>query len=209
MAAQPGQAREVVRGHRLLEPSHVELVRTARERLRGLLAQRAVGVDEQMDAVADRAARHLHTPRVFHIFGADLHLDGRAPIAPCPGGKLVCQLRVGIAGEPTRAVERDGIANLAEQRRQREIDDLGFQIPQRGVDGRDGHGDEAAPADVSDGTLHRVEDGRRGQRVAAFDGSRERVDDQGGGAGIGVCITKPRLAAALRVDHDQASSRPS
>jgi hypothetical protein len=114
---------EVVGGHRLLQPADVEVGRGFHD-ADGLLARvTAVGVDVEVDVVADDRARLAHPGQVPGGLGApgfgDLDLDAGNALFERPVFELLVQPPLVVGGESAAAVHRYLVVDGAEQPVQR------------------------------------------------------------------------------------------
>src|SRR5689334_14857406 len=104
---------DVVGADWLLEPGDV-VFGNALGQVQGLFCrERTIGIDEKASD-ADRVAGYSDPLRVANRVAADFHFDPATAVVPHPATKLFAQPRVGVAGEPAAAVDRDGVAAAAE-----------------------------------------------------------------------------------------------
>jgi hypothetical protein len=154
---------------------------------------------------APRSACRRDPRGIAPLVAADLHLDPAAAVALDPTGKLLAQPVVRIAGEAAAAVDRHPVADLAEQRCDRDTKQLCLQIPQRDIDCRDRRGDEPrtrlrtprhcaapVPCDI--------------ERAASGHDRRQLVLDQCDDRCVAVSVAKSGCAARLDLDHHQNCS---
>src|SRR6202022_3018993 len=152
LPADRGQARQILRGDRLLQPAdadRAELV-GAPDRLAGGVA--AVGVHVKLGVRADHLAGEFGPREIAPLARAprftDLDLDPGNALLLHPLAELLPGARVVIAGEAAAAVHRHVLAGQAEQAGQRLTEQPGLQVPQGDVHRRDGHRRHARAAAI-------------------------------------------------------------
>ena len=142
------EAGKIIRVHRLFEPPNVVFGNALGQRQSLFGRERAIGIDEQA-GLADRGTCSGDPLWVARRVAANFHFDPTTTIVPDPGGKLLAQPRVGIAGEPTAAIDRNGVTAATEHRRHGGPEELGLQIPKCRIDCRDRGCHQPAAAEIT------------------------------------------------------------
>jgi len=213
LPAQQRQPGQVVGGHRLLEPDDAQLVVPGADAAALAGGVAAVGVHHDLHVVADELAGQCGAGEVARRVATpvlpDLDLDRSDPLLSCPGGQLRAELVVGQRDEAAAAVDRDAVAAAAEQPVQRQVKQLGLEVPQCEVDRGDRHADQAGPAGVADRPVHGRERPWDVEGVAADHHVGEQGADhlQRGGRGA-ARPTEAADAAGDRFDDEQLGGRP-
>jgi hypothetical protein len=154
----------------------------------------AVSIDIELGVGADDLAGQGHPGEVTALIAAprlpdlDLHPGDLLPLDPA--GQLLAGLVLVIAGETAAAVGRDVLAHPPEQVRGRQAEQPGLEIPQRDVNGGDGHRRDTWPADVAHGPRHGLGGARDVERAA----SQHRPGQHGRGGPSRVGPADPLLA---------------
>jgi hypothetical protein len=99
---------------------------------------------------------------------ADLHLHAAHTLLD-PLAELPLEALGRVRREPAAPVDRHAIADRAEQAVERLLEELRFQIPERGIDRRQRHRCDARLAEVPDLATERGEHRGRRERVLAHD----------------------------------------
>ena len=94
--------------------------------------QRPIGIDKQA-GVSNRLARDLHPFAVPSRVATDFHLYPSAAVLRNPGTKLLGEFPVSIVREAAAAINRYVRMDRTKQPHQREVKQLGLQVPQRGI----------------------------------------------------------------------------
>ncbi|MNT61739.1 hypothetical protein D3C72_1994020 [compost metagenome] len=113
-----------------------------------------------------------------------------------------------VRGEASAAVDGDGGADGAEEAKQGLVQDLGLEVPERRVDGRDGRGGDSGAPDVADRADHGEPCSRYVQGVAAFDGLPEGGVDQRGGGLVVVGVADAMVGSGLDLDEHHGGGVP-
>ncbi len=177
-----GEAVDVVGEDGLLVPADAVFLEAAAE-ADGLLGGVAVvGVDVELDVVAEFAADGGDAAEVGFGLGAEVHADfhldaGHAALDV--GELLVDELAVGVGGPTAAAVDRGRSAAGAEQLVEGEAQGLGLEVPEGDVDGRDGLEGEALAAEAADAPEHVLPEALDVEGIGAEQGVLEVVLDDG------------------------------
>jgi hypothetical protein len=212
LVADLAQARQVIGGDRLLEPGDAHARELPSEPDRLLAAVGAVGVDVQLDLVAQRPAHARDPLQVAPGEGApgaaDLELHPRDPVASGPAAELLDQLVVGERGEPAAAVDRDLVAEHPEQAGERLVEQARLEVPHGGVDRRDRHRADPGTAEVADRAHHATPGAGDVERVGVQHHLGEHVADQGGAGAGRVGEAEPGPAPGDRLDDHHGGLGP-
>jgi len=202
------QTGRIVGCHGLLEPTNICLAACVGEAKRLLDRKSAVRVDEELAILADGAPGGHGAARIAGGIAADLHLDVSALVLVRPAGELLGQPLIRIGREAAAAVDASRIPAAPEQRRQRLVQDLGLEVPERRVDGGYGAGGESGPAEVSHSAQERQPAAGYVEAVRADKLRLRQFADEGRDRSAGVGVAEPRLVPRLEVDHDQCRRIP-
>src|SRR5215212_8440124 len=163
--AQEAQALTVLRANGLFEVGD-PFLSEAFGPVEGLLSRiGAVGVDQQLGALADSLPDGPDPLRVLLGLAPDLHFDAGDPLGD-PAAELLPEPIGRVGGEPAAAVDRHGVVKARERVGERDLQELRLQVPEGDVDRRDGHRADAGTAGVADRALHRRP--RRGRAHGVF-----------------------------------------
>ena len=119
-----------------------------------------------------------------------------------------CSCSNGVRGESTAAIYLCARLRGSQERNQRKIQKRRFQIPNCGVDGRDGHRADAWPAQVPYGVPHFRPSGRHVHCALSLDQRNEHVFNQICRGNIRVRVAHANFAGGSSVDQNDCGVVP-
>src|SRR5262245_16771747 len=201
---------DVFRRYRLLEPFDVELLQAAAKPDGGRHAEAVIGIDHELDVVADCLAHREHALVVAPDGAeADLHLDRLEAVLHVALGFLdglrhqavhVGEIEAGRVGMDL------GAEGATDQLVDRLAARLADDVPQRDVDAADGRNRHAFRAVVLDPVVEVFPDHFRVERIAAEHARRELRIDEGLRDRGGTVALAPAGDAVGGFDLDQAGA---
>lgn len=200
-----GQALDVIGQDGFLEPSDVVVLELAghADGLLGVVA--IVGVDVDLDIVADGFADGFEA---FHVGAlvlaevlADLHFDAREAHVDV-SGLLFDEPVDGVVGPAAATVAGDGVVGLSEEFVQGDAEGFAFEVPECDVEGGDGLECEAFAPKAADAPEHLGPDALGLEGGFADEDVFEIVGDEGSDGGGGVEVAEA-LGAFVGVDVDE------
>ena len=206
--SQQAQAREIVGADRLLQPADRALRGEHLGQRQRLLARvRAVGVDHQLRVLADRLARRANALRVRVRVRAHLHLHARDPLRD-PRGELLLKFLPRVWREASRSVDGHGLVSRSQHADERRVEQPRVQVPERHVDGRNGHRGDSGTAEIAKRVDHRRPRPRGRVRAHPAHHLRQLALDQASRREVRVGVPQPHRVAGARVHDDDRRGVP-
>ena len=166
-----------------------------------------VGVDVELDVVADRDSRRVQPRRVVVRVAPDLHLHARDPSRD-PTGELVGETVERIRGEAAASVDGRLVTDRSEQVGERRPEETCLQIPQGDVHGRKGHEPEPRTPDVPQFAAEAVPGTGHVLELETADERRELVLDQPRRSVVRVGVAEPDLVTGICLHDDDRRRVP-
>ncbi len=202
-----GQPGKILRTDRLLEVGDA-LVAEGLPPQQGLRRRvGAVAVDHQLDLRPGDLPHELDATGVGELVAA--HLDLHAAQAGVrPLADLIAQLSLAVVAEAARSVDRNAVVKSREGVGEAHVEQLGLQVPERDVDGRDRHRGDARVPELARLHLHLRPATLGHQSVGSLEDVAQLGLDHLGGGRVAVGVAEAGPPVGVNLCDDDARRAP-